>query len=195
MKIMLLALGLTGMFAAAQEKTIEVSPKQAETYAPQRKDPQQTRNEQTTQISTNSANGAPAANYKGSNTVDEDLRQRVLVSLSTGSIGTQGVLHVPHIAVPKLYPVEKFKDYSLPEAEQGHHWTIFAEACINGGKPGANFDYSGPLTEAVLLGSVAVRYPQTTLEWNGAKLAFNNETSANQYLRRTYRKGWEVAGL
>lgn len=92
MKIMLLALGLTGMFAAAQEKTIEVSPKQAETYAPQRKDPQQTRNEQTTQITTNSAKGAPAANYKGSNTVDEDLRQRVLVSLSTGSIGTQGVL-------------------------------------------------------------------------------------------------------
>jgi hypothetical protein len=92
MKMILLALGLTGMFAAAQEKTIEVSPKQAETYTPQRKDPQQTRNEQTTQIATNNAKGNAPINYKGSNTVDEDLRQRVLVSLSTGSIGTQGVL-------------------------------------------------------------------------------------------------------
>lgn len=92
MKIMLLALGLTGLVAAAQEKTIEVSPKQAETYTPQTKDPQQSRNEQTTQIVTNSAKGAPARNDKGSNTVDEDLRQRVLVSLSTGSVGTQGVL-------------------------------------------------------------------------------------------------------
>jgi predicted dehydrogenase len=110
-------------------------------------------------------------------------------------IGTQGVLHVPHVAAPKLYPVEKFKDYVLPEAEQGHHWTQWAEACVNGGKPGASFDYSGPLTEAVLLGSVAVRFPKTKLEWNSAKLQFDNEKSANQHVRRKYRKGWEVARL
>jgi predicted dehydrogenase len=110
-------------------------------------------------------------------------------------IGTAGVLHIPHIAAPRLFPVAKFQDYTLPEAEQGHHWTQWAEACVKGGKPGANFDYSGPLTEAVLLGSVAVRFPQTTLAWNGAKLRFDNERGANQYLRRTYRKGWEVAGL
>jgi predicted dehydrogenase len=110
-------------------------------------------------------------------------------------IGTQGVLHIPHVAAPKLFPLAKFKDYKLPDCEQGHHWTEWADACMKGGKPGANFDYSGPLTESVLLGSVAVRFPQTKLEWNGAKLQFDNERSANQYLRRTYRKGWEVAGL
>jgi len=110
-------------------------------------------------------------------------------------IGTAGVLHIPHVAAPKLYPVEKFKDFTLPQLEQGHHWTLWAEACMNGGKPGANFDYSGPLTESVLLGSVAVRFPKTTLEWNSEKLAFANEKAANQYVRRTYRKGWEVAGL
>ena len=110
-------------------------------------------------------------------------------------IGTQGVLHIPHVAAPKLFPIAKFKDYKLPECEQGHHWTEWAEACMKGGKPGANFDYSGPLTEAVLLGSVAVRFPKTKLEWNGAKLQFENERGANQFLRRTYRKGWEVAGL
>ena len=110
-------------------------------------------------------------------------------------IGTKGVLHVPHIAAPKLFPVAQFKDYSLPEAEQGHHWTEWAEACLKGGKPGANFDYSGPLTEAVLLGSVAVRFPQATLNWNGPKLQFENERKANEYLRRTYRRGFQVAGL
>jgi hypothetical protein len=110
-------------------------------------------------------------------------------------IGTAGVLHVPHIGAPRLHPAAKFADYVLPEREQGHHWTEWAEACVHGGKPGAGFDYSGPLTEAVLLGSVAVRFPGQTLAWNGPKLQFTNEPRANQHLRRTYRAGWEVAGL
>ncbi len=116
---------------------------------------------------------------------------------SQGSIiiGTAGVLHVPHVAAPKLFPVSKFKDYTLPEKEQGHHWTEWAEACMKGGQPGARFDYSGPLTESVLLGSVAVRFPQTTLQWNGARLEFENERSANTHVRRNYRAGWEVRGL
>ena len=50
-------------------------------------------------------------------------------------------------------------------------------------------------TEAVLLGSVATRFPQTTLEWNGAGLKFKNVKEANAYVRRKYRKGWEVKGL
>jgi hypothetical protein len=66
---------------------------------------------------------------------------------------------------------------------------------VNGGKPSAGFDYSGPMTETVLLGSVAVRFPQTTLQWNSAKLQFDNEKAANAFLRRTYRKGFQVAGL
>jgi len=55
------------------------------------KDPQQTRREPTTQIVTNASGGGPLAQV-GSKSVDDDLRQRVLVALSTGSIGTQGVL-------------------------------------------------------------------------------------------------------
>ena len=111
-------------------------------------------------------------------------------------IGTEGVLHIPHVAAPKLFPLVKFKDYKLPDLEQGHHWTLWAEACLNGTPPpSANFDYSGPLTESVLLGSVAVRFPQTTLQWNAAKLQFDNEKKANQYIRRSYRKGFQVAGL
>lgn len=111
-------------------------------------------------------------------------------------IGTGGVLHVPHVATPKLFPIETFKDYPLPAANDSHHWTDWAEACIGRpSKPAAPFDYSGPLTETVLLGSVAVRFPQTTLSWNTEKLTFANEPAANALVRKTYRKGWDVAGL
>jgi hypothetical protein len=125
-------------------------------------------------------------------------KKRADALLEQGSIviGTAGVLHVPHIATPKLFPLDKFRDYKLPDVAGTHHWSDWAEACVGGpGKPSAGFDYSGPLTEAVLLGSVAVRFPHTTLEWNSAKLAFTNENRANAFVRRSYRKGWEVAGL
>ncbi|MBP8255799.1 MAG: Gfo/Idh/MocA family oxidoreductase [Opitutaceae bacterium] len=110
-------------------------------------------------------------------------------------IGTKGVLHVPHINTPRLFPRLQFKDYVLPAEKGAHHWTQWAEACLSGATTSARFDYSGPLTEAVLLGSVAVRFHQTTLDWNAKKLRFDNVKEANRYLRKTYRKGWEVAGL
>lgn len=118
--------------------------------------------------------------------------------LSQGSIliGTEGVLHIPHIATPKLYPEEKFQDYPLPPVADAHHWNDWAQACIGGpARPAAPFDYSGPLTETVLLGSIAVRFPQTTLEWNSTRLRFSNVKAANAFIRRSYRSGWQVPGL
>jgi hypothetical protein len=47
----------------------------------------------------------------------------------------------------------------------------------------------------VLLGSLATRFPRTTLEWNSAKLKFRNEKQANAFLKRPYRAGWKVKGL
>ncbi|MGH8018143.1 MAG: Gfo/Idh/MocA family protein [Opitutaceae bacterium] len=110
-------------------------------------------------------------------------------------IGSEGVLHVPHVATPRLFPLEKFKDHPMPEVKDAHHWSEWAEACLSGAKPSANFDYSGPLTEAVLLGSVAVRFPQKTLEWNSDALRFENVPEANAFVRRTYREGWRIPGL
>jgi hypothetical protein len=92
MRTWLLALAMTGMVGVAQEKTVTIPPSEAKTFTPQRTDPQQTRKEQTTQIVTNSAKGRAPVNYKGSATVDDDLRQRVKVALSTGSVGTQGII-------------------------------------------------------------------------------------------------------
>lgn len=110
-------------------------------------------------------------------------------------LGTKGVMVLPHIARPILLPVEDFKDFKMPQVTGSNHWHQFVDAIQGKGKAMANFDYAGPLTEAVLLGSVASRFPNETLEWNAKKLQFTNISKANQYVRRKYRKGWEVAGL
>ena len=68
------------------------------------------------------------------------------------------------------------------------------EAVRGNGETSAPFSYSGLLTEAVLLGGVASRFKGETLEWNAEKLQFTNKPTANQYLSRTYRKGWEAVG-
>jgi predicted dehydrogenase len=110
-------------------------------------------------------------------------------------IGTQGVMLIPHIAKPQLYPKSQFKYFQFPEVVGEDHWQQWVEACRGNGKTAAGFSYSGPLTEAVLLGGVATRFPQTTLQWNARKLKFTNVKEANRHVRRSYRKGWSVKKL
>ncbi len=55
----------------------------------------------------------------------------------------------------------------------------------------SNFDYSGPLTEFVLLGNLAIRAGQK-IEWDGENMKATNCPAADQYVRRAYRKGWEL---
>jgi hypothetical protein len=50
---------------------------------------------------------------------------------------------------------------------------------------------SGPLTEAYLLGNVALKVG-TSIDWDAKALKVTNCPEANQYLRREYRKGWEL---
>jgi hypothetical protein len=109
-------------------------------------------------------------------------------------VGTQGTLLLPHIARPLLYPDKKYKDVKFPEITSDDHWGQFVTACLTGTPTSANFNYAGPLTETVLLGCVAARFPQTTLKWNAPTLSFDL-AGANQYIRRTYRRGWQVKGL
>jgi predicted dehydrogenase len=110
-------------------------------------------------------------------------------------IGTKGIMVLPHVDKPILLPADHFKDYPVPQVTGNDHWGQFIDACLGQGKTAANFDYSGPLTESVLLGSVATRFPKTTLQWNASALKFTNVSEANRYVRRTYRAGWEVKGL
>jgi predicted dehydrogenase len=109
-------------------------------------------------------------------------------------IGTNGVMVLPHVGRPQLYPVEKFHGYVVPEVPDANHWDQFVEACLGHGKTTANFAYAGPLTESVLLGGVASHFPQTTLHWNAREMKFDL-AAATQLVRRSYRSGWSVKGL
>ena len=60
-------------------------------------------------------------------------------------------------------------------------------------KPSANFDYAGPLTEAVLLGCIASVFPNQSLTWDSPGLKISNNETANGFVKRSYRKGWEIA--
>lgn len=110
-------------------------------------------------------------------------------------IGTKGVMLLPHIGAPALLPEKEFEGYERIRVPGNDHWKQFVDAVRGQGQTAAGFDYSGPLTEAVLLGSVASRYPRTTLEWDAATLKFSNLPDANRHVQRPYRRGWEVKGL
>jgi hypothetical protein len=115
---------------------------------------------------------------------------------NTGSlfVGTQGALVLPHVSRPQLCPDKKYRDYKFLEPEPRDHWGEFVDACLDCGPTAAGFSYSGPLTEAVLLGGVACRFPKTTLTWNSPKLEFDLP-AANAFIRRDYRAGWGLKGL
>jgi hypothetical protein len=93
-----------------------------------------------------------------------------------------------------LYPDAKFAGFIYPQVTAANHWEQFVEACLGHGQTTAHFDYAGPLTEAVLLGGVASRFPKRTLKWNAKQMRFNVR-AANQFIRREYRPGWSVPGL
>jgi predicted dehydrogenase len=101
----------------------------------------------------------------------------------------------------KLIPLARRQEYKEPPKtipRSPGHYTEWIEAC-KGGKPGgSNFDWAGPLAEAVLLGNVALRtklredLTRHELVWDAEKLQITNLPEANQFLRREYRAGWTL---
>jgi hypothetical protein len=65
-------------------------------------------------------------------------------------------------------------------------------AACKGGKPGySNFDIAAYLTEIILLGCIALRVGKK-LEWDGPNMRAKNAPEAAQFVKRNYRKGWEL---
>jgi hypothetical protein len=110
-------------------------------------------------------------------------------------IGTKGIVLLPHTAMPSLFPEAEFKGFELPKQESSNHYHQFADAVLGDAQATTHFDYAGAVTEAVLLGPLATRFPKTTLEWNSAKMKFRNSPEATDHVRREYRAGWHVKGL
>jgi hypothetical protein len=79
------------------------------------------------------------------------------------------------------------------------HYKEWAAACKGGAAAGSNFDWAGPLAEAVLLGNVALRLGlrkqlvKHKLLWDAPNLRITNLSEANDFLRREYRDGWKLS--
>jgi predicted dehydrogenase len=95
---------------------------------------------------------------------------------------------------PRLIPESRMKEYQRPPKtlpRSKGHWKEWVEACKGGEPARSNFDFAGPLTEAVLLGTVSVRLGKT-LKWNAADMKVTNEPAANELLHYAYRDGWTL---
>jgi len=96
---------------------------------------------------------------------------------------------------PRLIPESRMKAYktpkkTIPRVEDSHEMD-WVRACKSGGKAGADFEYSGPLTEVCLLGNVARRM-DTRIEWDAENMKVTNLPEANKYVRTQYREGWSL---
>ena len=77
------------------------------------------------------------------------------------------------------------------ERVKGSHEQDWIRACKAGKKSGADFGYSGPLTEMTALANVAKR-ANTRILWDGPNMKVTNLPQANKFVRKTYRDGWTL---
>jgi hypothetical protein len=94
-----------------------------------------------------------------------------------------------------MFPKNKFKGYSRPEITPRNHYHHWVDACRHKTKTVAGFDYASPLTEVILLGTVALRCPDRELAWDAEQMKITNLPEANQYLSRPYREDWMVTEI
>ena len=93
-----------------------------------------------------------------------------------------------------LLPQGQFKDFKRPTPTippSRGHYAEWIHACRTGSPTTCNFDYSGNLTEANLLGNVAYRLGKR-LEWDTAALACPNAPEADRLIHPTFRSGWTL---
>jgi hypothetical protein len=128
-------------------------------------------------------------------------------------VGNKGKLMGNYNTKPVLLPTARMKEATLPQPSlprvpngEAGHYTQWVEACLtgDGSKLSSPFEYAGPFTEAVLMGNLALRsyalkaadgksYPgRKKLLWDARNMKITNFDEANQFVKREYRKGWEV---
>ena len=94
-----------------------------------------------------------------------------------------------------LLPKSRDREFQRPAPTLprsiGHH-AEWVKACREGGTTASDFAFAGPLTEAVLLGSICIRLGGEKLRWNSADLKFVNNPRADALLHYQYRDGWSL---
>jgi len=124
-------------------------------------------------------------------------------------IGEKGNMVLPHVGMPKLYPVDSYKDFKVPtEPKIDSHWHRWINGILENKPTTDGFHYAAWLAETVQLGNVATlmtTHPSgpngghmisgdsvVPLQWDAARMKIPNLPAAEKYLTRAYRKGWEV---
>ena len=119
-------------------------------------------------------------------------------ALLSGDKGTS--MHGSHGAGGlRIVPETKMRAYDRPEktiprvrgGASGHEQD-WVRACKDGKPASSSFEYGGPLTEAVLLGVLAMRLKDQPLEWDPVSLKVTNCDEAEQYVKPTFRDGWSL---
>lgn len=102
-------------------------------------------------------------------------------------IGEKGNLLLPHWDYPKLIVNGKYEEIKFPVIEKVDHYHQFVDACLGKAECSAPFSYGARLTESILLGVIANRFPGKTLHWDINEARFSEE-KANKLLKSEYRK-------
>ena len=117
-----------------------------------------------------------------------------LKGVNVAFTGSEGIL-VSGFNSLRLYPEDKFADFKAPEPtipdSPGFHQEWISAAKGGSTPPTCQFDYSGPLSEAVLLANVAYRAGGGFV-WDAKNLKATNSHQAQSFIREEYRKGWEL---
>ncbi len=96
---------------------------------------------------------------------------------------------------PRLIPESKMQAYKRPAKTLprsiGHHQEWIAACKGREVVPRSKFDFAGPLTEAVLLGTICVRLGGRKLSWDAGNLR-TGDAEADRYLHYEYRNGWTL---
>ncbi len=111
-------------------------------------------------------------------------------------VGDRGkIMHKSHGGKPTLLPLSRMNNFQRPDETlpriKGSHEQNWIDACKGGAPACSNFNYSGPLTEVVLLGNLAIRTDGKLL-WDGPNMRVTNIEAANEFVRREYRRGWKL---
>ncbi len=130
----------------------------------------------------------------------KDLEKKYGVKFGGGTVyvGDKGLLFTGTYGEnPRILPKEKHEAFGkpkrvIPRSKHGNKGD-FLVACKGGEPASSNFDYSGPFTEFVLTGVLASRAGTgKKIEWEVDKLLCGNLPEINRWVKRNYRKGWEV---
>jgi predicted dehydrogenase len=114
-------------------------------------------------------------------------------------VGTKGMIMCSTYGDnPRLLPEKLMQEYKRPEKTIPRSPGIMEEwvAAIKAGKKSTTDipEYSGVLTEVMLLGNIALRFKdeKVVLQWDPVKMEFPNVPEANKFIHKDYRQGWSL---